>query len=152
VWFAASWTKLSRQNCLELLQSGLDPRNVTLLYQEPGLPEHMETSDASAEITVDQPCRVVIHTENASDGLLVLADTWYPRWRVSIDGGSSEMLQANNWQRAVAVPAGDHEVEFDFDSGDVSTGLMISFIGIFSCLIITLLDVTISRRKGKRTA
>jgi len=148
-WFAASWTELSSSSCISLLMGGLDPQRVTILYQDPGLPDTLRLGGARADITVDEPERVVVSTENPSDGLLVLADTWYPRWMAFIDGEPSEILQANHWQRAVAVPAGSHEVEFRFDSGDVRTGMIISIAGLFSAFLITSVEAWLARRRKK---
>jgi drug/metabolite transporter superfamily protein YnfA len=47
-------------------------------------------------------------------GILVLNDTWHPWWQVSVDGQPAELLRANVIMRAVAVPAGRHEVRFRF--------------------------------------
>lgn len=149
-WFAASWTELSPASCMSLLMSGLDPRQLTVLYRDPGLPDSMDISAAGAEIVVDEPERVVIRTGNRSDGLLVLADTWYPRWKVTVDGEPADMLQANHWQRGVKVPSGSHEVEFTFDPSDVGTGMFISLAGLISVLILVLFDTRLGvRRKIK---
>lgn len=150
-WFAASWTLLSESSCMNLLMGGLNPQNTTILYSDPGLPEMLDPEGASAEITADETDRVIIRTENRHEGLLVLADTWYPRWKVYIDGNSSPLLQANHWQRAVAVPAGSHEVEFRFDTGDVGSGLIISLAGLFSVLLLTFLDAVIHRKGRARS-
>lgn len=150
-WFAASWARLSESGCMNLLMGGLNPRNTTILYSDPGLPETLDPEGAVADIAVDEPDRVLIRTENPHEGLLVLADTWYPRWKVYIDGEPSRILQANHWQRAVAVPAGSHEVEFRFDAGDVGSGLIITLAGLFSVLLLTFLDAFIRQRGRERT-
>jgi hypothetical protein len=149
-WFAESWTLLSANSCMRLLMGGLDPQRVTVLYEDPGLPDSMDLSRAVAGITVDEPERVVIETDNPSEGLLVLADTWYPRWEVYVDGQPDEIYQANHWQRAVALPAGRHTVEFMFNSKDVGTGLLITIAGFLSMLIILTVDLlgSVKRKRG----
>jgi hypothetical protein len=119
VWFAESWVELSENQCLNLLSGGIDPQEITILYESSELPEILNTSDADATIVIDEPQQVTIRTDNPEDGLLVLADTWYPRWRVFIDGEPASMMRANHWQRGVIVPSGLHEVEFKFDSSDM---------------------------------
>ncbi len=149
VWFAESWMKLSEEQCMNLLSSGLDPQEVTILYESPELPETLNISEAEASIETDDPQVVTIRTDNPENGLLVLADTWYPRWRVSIDGNPAAIMRANHWQRGVVVPSGHHEVEFRFDSSDVTIGLVISVAGLLSALIIVALDMKFGNSKKK---
>jgi hypothetical protein len=147
VWFSESWIELPENQCLSLLSAGIDQEQVTILYESPELPEVLNTDEAEAVIEVDEPNRVSIRTDNPEDGLLILADTWYPRWRVFIDGEPGSILQSNHWQRGVVVPSGQHEVEFRFDSSDVTTGLIISLAGLISCIIIIALDLLSLRRR-----
>jgi len=149
VWFAESWIKLSEQQCLGLLANGIDPQRITVLYETINLPETLDAGEAEAVIDLDSPERIVILTSNPEDGLLVLADTWYPRWRAFIDGEPASILRSNHWQRGVVVPSGLHEVEFRFDSSDVSTGLIISIAGLLSALILIAIDLKSSRMRRK---
>ena len=147
-WFAESWVELDENGCLSMLASGLNPQEMSVLYSKIELPEYMDVSEAEVTIVSDEAERVVITTSNSHDGLLVLADLWYPRWRVRIDGSPVPMLQANHWQRGVVVPSGLHEVEFSFDSSDVSSGLIVSMIGILAVILIVVFEsVTHKRRK-----
>ena len=150
-WFASSWIHLTEEQCMSALASGINLQDVSILYENPGLPELINSPDAEASIVVDEPERVIIHTENVSEGLLILADTWYPRWQVRIDGEPASMLQANHWQRGVCVPAGSHVVEFNFNSSDVTTGLIISIAGLLSAFLIIVFDIK-SGRMRKKTA
>ncbi len=147
VWFAESWVELGENRCLSLLASGLDPQETTVIYGEVELPEYMDVEQAEVTIITDEAERVVITTNNPHDGLLVLADLWYPRWRVRIDGDPVPMLQANHWQRGVVVPSGGHEVEFSFDSSDVTSGLTVSIIGILAVLLIITLESVMNKRR-----
>ena len=146
-WFAGSWIHLTEEQCLAALASGINLQDISILYEDPGLPELIDSPDAEASIVVDEPERVIIHTSNVSDGLLILADTWYPRWRVSIDGEAASLLQANHWQRGVCVPAGSHVVEFSFDSSDFNIGLLISIAGLIFAILLILFDSVIRRKR-----
>lgn len=67
-----------------------------------------------AAIIEDARNRVVIETDAAHEGMLVLSDNYYPGWRVSVDDRRAEILRANCTMRAVRVPAGRHMVSFVF--------------------------------------
>lgn len=56
--------------------------------------------------------RVVVETENTGDGFLVLAETFYPTWRVKIDGKGKQIYRTDYNFRGVYVPKGKHKVEF----------------------------------------
>jgi len=146
-FFAESWAILDENETLEALALGSDPARVTILDSDPGLLSSWALP-GEAVLTEDGSESVVIRTENSEAGLLVLADTWYPRWRVTVDGEEAQLLRANYWQRAVAVPAGVHEVEFSFDSSDVGTGLLISLIGLAGALALVLTDLLVRRKRS----
>jgi hypothetical protein len=74
----------------------------------------------------DTPNAVTIRAASDADGYMVLADTWYPGWRASIDGQPVEVLRANYAFRAVAFPAGEHIVEFRYEPETFRVGLWVS--------------------------
>jgi hypothetical protein len=61
-----------------------------------------------------RPDRVVLETNASSPGWMVLLEAWDPGWRVHVDGRPASLERANVAFRAVAVPAGAHEVEMLF--------------------------------------
>lgn len=54
--------------------------------------------------------KAAVHRER--DGWLYYAETWDPYWEASLDGKPIKVFRANLQYKAVAVPAGDHVVEF----------------------------------------
>jgi hypothetical protein len=58
--------------------------------------------------------RTRVTVETATDGLLVLADPWYPQWRVEVGGKPAELLRVDHAFRGVRVPAGSHQVTFTY--------------------------------------
>ncbi|OGK85324.1 MAG: hypothetical protein A2X53_21455 [Candidatus Rokubacteria bacterium GWA2_70_23] len=70
--------------------------------------------------------RVVIEATTDAPAYLVLTDTWYPGWRVSVDGAEQPMLRANYAFRAVRLGPGAHEVAFEYRPASVRIGLAVS--------------------------
>jgi hypothetical protein len=68
----------------------------------------------SARILSYRNCEVVIKVQATSSGYVVLNDIWQPWWYADIDDAPAKLLRANVMFRAVAVPAGDHQVRFSF--------------------------------------
>jgi hypothetical protein len=79
---------------------------------------------------------IKIRVETEKWGYLVLADTYYPGWRVFVNGKKSEIMKANYIMRAVTVPPGINEVVFRFDPFSFKVGMWTSIITFFLCAII----------------
>ncbi|MBI3244655.1 MAG: YfhO family protein [Chloroflexi bacterium] len=86
-------------------------------------------TDERAGLPLD-PNRFVATVVLERDGFFVLSDTYYPGWRVFVDGEPQPLLRANYLFRAVAVPAGQHEVVFEYAPLSVTLGLIVSAISI----------------------
>jgi len=75
---------------------------------------------------------VEIHARLDAPGLLVLADSFYPGWRASVDGTAAEIRPANHLFRAVAVPPGVHRVRFEYRPASVRIGGVATVAGFFA--------------------
>ncbi len=85
-----------------------------------------EPSGGAVRILEYRAQKVACQVNAATDGYLVLLDTFYPGWSARVDGKESEILRANYSFRAVAVPAGNHRVEFFFRPRMFYWGLTLS--------------------------
>lgn len=81
-------------------------------------------------------------------GLLVLSEIYYPGWRVSVDGRSSEVVPVYGVFRGVVLPAGEHEVVFQFTPLSFFTGMSISLVTLFLTGILWLRKLVIRKREG----
>ena len=72
-------------------------------------------STASIELESYRPNRLVYLTHAASEQLAVFSEIYYqPGWKATIDGKPAEHLRADWILRAMRIPAGEHEVVFEF--------------------------------------
>jgi hypothetical protein len=90
--------------------------------------------------------RHVLSVQSSSAALLVVADNWYPAWKATVDGTDAPVLRANHTLRAVPVPAGQHEVVFEYRSDLLTKSLWVS---ISSLLLVSGVGLT-SLMKGRR--
>jgi Bacterial membrane protein YfhO len=58
--------------------------------------------------------RVAVHTSAARRCLLIVTDTQYPGWNATVDGRSIPIERVDYMLRGVALPAGVHSVEFQY--------------------------------------
>ncbi len=79
--------------------------------------------------------RIEIATNSDIPGFLLLADTYYPGWRATVDGQDTPVYLANTLVRAVALPAGSHTVVFSFWPPDFIGAAIISGLTLLGSLI-----------------
>jgi hypothetical protein len=110
-----------------------DPAHVTYLEQDPGL-RLGPVEGAKVRISRYRLNDVTLAVETPGPALVRLADLWYPDWVATVDGRPAEVLKADYLLRAVAVPAGAHQVEFQFRPRAVRRGLMVSLASLMVTL------------------
>lgn len=125
-----------------------NPATFTWLTQDPGIPSGAADSVGTATITKYGLHEVDVEVDVARPAVLRLADLWYPDWKVRVDGKPAPLLRADHALRAVAVPAGRHQVTFRYESSAFALGLWISI----ACVVIALLLLGASWWLGRRPA
>jgi hypothetical protein len=120
---ATDWDIIRR-----LADEGFDPRRRVLLEEMPeeDFAPSSRREVGSAQIVSYSLGRVVIEADLEADGFLVLLDTIYPGWQVSVDGAPSKIYQADYLFRAVLLQEGIHTVEFVYDPPSFKLGLAVS--------------------------
>ncbi|MFC1727427.1 YfhO family protein [Patescibacteria group bacterium] len=78
--------------------------------------ELTEDGQGEVEFIEDEDLRVKLRVNSKGNGLLVLADNYYPAWQVTLDGEPAKIYLANFAYRGVIVPDGEHEVEFEYQA------------------------------------
>ena len=95
-------------------------------------------ASSSAVITNYGNSSVTIKTAATGAGVLVLADSYYPGWKVFVDGREGKILRANHFFRAVELSAGEHEVRFEYAPWSFTAGLWISLLTLSLVVLATL--------------
>ena len=99
---------------------------------------------------MDEPNRVVVHARLAEPGMLVLADSYYPGWRATLEGAVLDIHPANHLFRGVFLPAGSHRVVFEYRPRSFVLGALISGASALVCLALALWDPLRARRAAGR--
>ena len=96
--------------------------------RDPGFTEDPAAPNRGAPATIveDGEHAVEVEASLAANGLLVLADTYYPGWRATVNGMRAPVLPANAWMRAVPVPAGRSRVVLSYRSRYLLAGALVS--------------------------
>jgi uncharacterized membrane protein YfhO len=93
-------------------------------------------------IETSEPGRWLIRTETDAPALLVLAETAYPGWRVTVDGQEAQALTAYTTLKGVCVPAGEHEVTWEYVPRVYQVGGVITLLA----LGLVVVGVAVTRR------
>lgn len=74
--------------------------------------------------------KVKIYSQLENNGVLVLTDTYYPGWRALVDGKETKIFPADVAFRAIALPKGEHSVEFIYIPISFKIGLWCTLASI----------------------
>jgi hypothetical protein len=133
---------------LRILSSpDFDPLKQVLLNEKISS-EMNRRSGGEAKIVRYSNNNVVIDASLDASGILVLTDTFYPGWKVLVDGKESRILQANHFFRGVQLSPGNHTVEFRYVPLSFKVGLAIS---LFTVLVLTLTSLARLRWRKRRS-
>jgi len=80
---------------------------------------------------------VELDVDAAAPGLVVLADSFAPGWRATVDGADTPIVATNHLFRGVAVDTGHHRVRFVYSPwtvpvGAASTALALATLGVLA--------------------
>jgi hypothetical protein len=122
---------------LRLLASAeFDATREVVLDREVPMPPALWLA-ATAKILRYENDLVRIATSSDNEGILILADSYYPGWKAFVDGREEVIRRANLFFRAVPLPAGDHIVEFRYEPKSFAIGLAISAATLVALLVTT---------------
>jgi hypothetical protein len=124
-WLVHAARQVEPGGALPLLTSGaIDPRETALIESPPPLLERPADLSADRADVIDYaPERITLRVATNAAGLLVLSEASYPGWEVFVDGQRAESYVADHLFRAVAVPPGEHLVEWRYDADSTTFGL-----------------------------
>jgi Bacterial membrane protein YfhO len=120
-----------------MLDSGSsDPRSTAWLQADsrtelagylPGTPP---LPSETSVITRYDPQRVEIDVALVRPGLVVLADTYDPGWRLTVDGATAPVHRTNLMMRGAAVSAGRHHLVYRYEPRTWRLGVALSGAGL----------------------
>jgi hypothetical protein len=147
-WIVHSATQSTASDALAAIDSGRVLARSTALLEEPppGLAAPTDRASDRAEVTLDSADRVAITTSTTAPSMLILSEVYYPAWRAYVDNHPVHVYVADAALRAVELPAGDHEVEFRFESLSLVVGCAISAATAIAVGILVLVSRFASRR------
>jgi len=97
--------------------------------------------NSTVNVSRYEPNRIEIRTRNDRPGFLVLSEIYFRGWDALVDGQRTAVERVDHALRGIAVPAGEHQVDFVFRPPAVRNGAFYTFLG----LLVLLAGAAISR-------
>jgi uncharacterized membrane protein YfhO len=79
----------------------------------------------------------------------VLADAWYPGWRVTVDGNPAALHRTNLLFRGVELSPGRHVVIFAYEPRSWDVGRAISLVTLAALALVLLGTAVLSLRRRR---
>jgi len=121
-----------------------DPERVAWIDSEERLElQHFLNGQArrpseKVKVTYTSPQRVELEVSLDVPGIVILADVFYPGWKLTIDGQPAPIYRVNRLMRGAAVEAGRYRLVYTYDPDSFRIGRLVSLAGLG---ILTLLSL-----------
>ncbi len=135
-FFASSYEVITDDQKIidRLFAPDFDRRNSLILETTPDI----EPTSGSGEVQITEytPNQVMLKTTSESPKLLFLSDVYDAGWEATIDGKKTKVYRADYDFRAVAVPKGEHIVEYRYHPIGFRVGVIVSLVssGVIVCI------------------
>lgn len=126
------WVLRERETILRAMANpNFDPTAFAIVEEPvPGLPYNRALRSPVPKIVEHSPSKVLLQADLREPGFLVLADAFYPGWKVFVDGRESKIYRTNHTVRGVFLLGGRHRVEFRYDPLSFEMGVLISLTSL----------------------
>lgn len=125
-----------------------DLRRLVYLEEPPEMAIVQDTASGdSAWVIGYEIDSVTVGVSLSSNKLLVLTDSWYDAWKVTVDGRPAVCQRSYGALRAVAVPAGAEKVVFRFESSRYRMGKTITLATALFLVVVLGGNVMLGRRR-----
>jgi uncharacterized membrane protein YfhO len=117
-----------------LASDDFDPKQSVILDAMPPNYQQNAITGGNVEVLHYTTNQAQMKVTTTRDAILVFSDSYYPGWVADIDGTETTIYRANITQRAVVVPAGEHQVKFRFRPVTVIAGSCVSLASLLLLL------------------
>ena len=124
--------------------ASFDPERSVVLSEVPAwqtLRTETDTRPFSSKMEMSdfQINHLSFRVTTSSDAALVLSQMWFPGWKASVDGQDVPVLRADAALTGILLPAGSHNVHFEFRPMSFTIGAVIT---ILTVLVVIALIIT----------
>ena len=101
-------------------------------------------------MTYYSPNTLRYHAEVASPAVGVFSEVYFPwGWKATIDGAPAELARVDYILRAMAIPAGSHEITMTFDPDSIHTTASCAYACVSLIYLLVLMGVFVQSRRWR---
>jgi len=124
----------SPAQALEWITAGRFDPELEAIVEAPDSRGDLVGGPAQARMLASQGPNTLRMAVEAPEGTwLVVAESWYPGWRLTIDGEPAEMYPAFVAFRGCWIPAGEHELQMTYRPATFYAGAALAVLGWLLC-------------------
>lgn len=139
-WFVRELVSVADANEAIVKAGQIDPKNQAVTVGKSG--KFNVDSNSVIQLKSYQPDRLVYRSSNPEKGFAVFSEMFYKDgWKAAIDGAPKEIVKTNYFLRGLEIPAGEHEIVFEFRPQVVETGKIITLGSNILFLLLTLVGI-----------
>ncbi|MEZ4923810.1 MAG: hypothetical protein R2780_11605 [Crocinitomicaceae bacterium] len=113
-------------------REGWDPRNETVITEQfkSNVSQENYSGKGNIQMVSYNPENMVYSFSSDDKQLAVFSELYFPiNWKAFVDGNETPISRVNYMLRAIEIPAGDHKVEFVYESESYSKSATYAYIG-----------------------
>ena len=115
-----------------------DPGREALFLKSPPLLETCPGEDR-LDWNMRRPAASTLSVETGCRALLIVADTYFPGWKATVDGKPAEILEVDGALRGIVVEKGAHRISMRYRPTSVIAGAAITGIGLLATLALFIM-------------
>jgi hypothetical protein len=125
-----------------LADTNFNPRRTVILAHTANTEfPNKAPQDTTVAIIDYKPESFTIQVNTPANGILSVANPDYPGWSAAIDGAPAEIIRAYGALQALAIPSGEHTLQFVFEPLSYRIGALVSILtwaslGILGCALL----------------
>jgi hypothetical protein len=120
----------SLERAIDVLRSNWDSDRTVLVERNVNLPERSDFAPEPVKAKYFTENELAFEIESKANGILVLAEAWYPGWKAEGKGKTVEGFAANGWMRGFAVSSGRNELRIAFHQNYLGVGFCLTAVGL----------------------
>lgn len=147
-WFITNLVKVDNPDDEISELSAINPSMQAVIDQSKYTVSSTELSKGTITLVDYQPNYLKYSSKNNGNGLAVFSEVYYPAgWNATIDNEPVEIKRVNYILRAIEVPPGQHEIEFNFQPKAYIIGNKIMLTSSILLFIALLLGIGFKTRR-----
>lgn len=140
-WFVDSLTVAPNADEELAALKGLQAKSRAVTQANQGLENKVYTLDSTAKVTLVTyaPNRLEYKSQNAAPGFVVFSEIYYrgnKDWKSYVDGKEVPHQKVNYLLRGMELPAGTHEIVFEFKPAAVEKGKYVDLVASIALLLL----------------